>query len=61
MDFRIGGIRGVIWAEQGVVEGLHLVDSFDEEQGGMEVAFDYSDTLSGIRPHHMRVFVFCLP
>lgn len=26
--------------------------------GWMDVAFDYSDTLSGIRPHHMRVFVF---
>ncbi len=37
---------------------MHLVDLFDEEHGGMDVAFDYSDTLSGIRPHHMRLFVF---
>ncbi len=38
--------------------GLELVYLFDEEQGGMDVAFDCSDTLSGIRPHRMRVFVF---
>lgn len=34
------------------------MDLFDEVQGGMGVTFDYTDTLSGIRPHHMRVFIF---
>lgn len=34
------------------------MDLFDGSREGMDVAFDYSDTLSGIRPHHMRVFVF---
>lgn len=34
------------------------MDIIDKKQGGMDVAFDYSDTLCGIRPHHVRVFVF---
>lgn len=34
------------------------MDMIDERQGGLDVAFDYSDTLGGIRPHRMRVFVF---
>lgn len=28
--------------------------------GGADVAFDFTDILNGIRPHHVRVFV-CLP
>lgn len=34
------------------------MDMIDERQGGLDVAFDYSDTLGGIRTHRMRVFVF---
>lgn len=43
--------------DQGMEGGLQSVDIF-EDQGGKNVAFDCCDTLSGIRPHRMRVFVF---
>lgn len=32
----------------------------DTKKGGTDVAFDFTDILNGIRPHHVRVFV-CLP
>lgn len=41
--------------DQGVraaVGGYH-----DTKRGGTDVAFEFTDILSGIRPHHVRVFV----
>lgn len=43
-------IRG--WRVRTAVGGYH-----DTKRGGTDVAFDFTDVLNGIRPHHVRVFV----
>lgn len=52
-----GGKQASCRVDQGLDGSAAGGGYHDTKKGGTDVAFDFTDILNGIRPHHVRVFV----